>query len=75
VFIGFAAGGGYTLLLYVLLSAPGFIDITLWQALHKVVGAAAPGAAATPVIFRICVRLHEWMGLSLRLETSWHELP
>lgn len=66
---------GSTLILFVLLTSTGLIEMPVSQAFHKAFGAALLGAVATPLIFRGCTRMDRLMGLVETSDTSWQEIP
>ncbi len=72
---GVLMAAGSTLILFVLLTFTGLIQMPVAQALHKAAGGALLGAVATPLIFHGCVRMDRLMGLVESSDSSWHELP
>ncbi len=72
---GVLMAAGSTLILFVLLTTTGLIEMPVAQALHKAFGGALLGAAATPLIFHGCARMDRLMGLVETSDTSWHEIP
>jgi len=72
---GVLMAAGYTLILFVLLTSTGLIEMPVSQAFHKAFGGALLGAAATPLIFHGCARMDRLMGLVETSDTSWQEIP
>lgn len=71
---GMVVAGGHTLILYLLLSSAGLLNLSFGQALHKTGGSALLGMLITPVIFQACAIVSEKLGLTVRSEAKWHEI-
>lgn len=72
---GVLMAAGTTLLLFVLLTSTGLIEMPVLQAFHKAFGSALLGAVATPLIFHGCARMDRLMGLVESSDTSWYGIP
>jgi rod shape-determining protein MreD len=72
---GVLMAAGSTLILFVLLTSTGLIEMPVAQAFHKAFGGALLGAVATPLIFHGCAHMDRLMGLVETSDTSWQELP
>jgi hypothetical protein len=71
---GMVVAGGHTLILFILLSGAGMLNLSFLQALHKAGGSALLGMLITPVVFQACAIVSEKLGLTVRSEVTWHEI-